>query len=352
MDTCPVTARSLGFYYKVDGDTLERAYKEHLSGYRQWEDKPHADRYLLFPENFGMYMSIDETSTKDGELFTILSNKEAHGRKGSIAAIVSGTRVEDVVDSLMLVPEAVRKKVGVITMDFSSGMAAIAEQAFPWAYRILDRFHMQKMAIEAVNNLRLKHKREAIKAENAARKEFRRKQKARRTHIKNTYKIYRDGGHPLPRVRPFVPERLSNGDTLPELLTRSSYLLTMSPDKWTVRQEERAGLLFSLYPDIKTAFGLSHSLRVIFSNKHATCESAKASLSEWYGNVSNFKNDDLHVLAETLQSREDEVLNFFLFHRTNASAESLNAKIKAFRSQLRGIIDLKFFLFRLTRIFA
>ena len=92
-----MTARLLGRYYRIDGDTLERAYKDHLSGYCEWEDRPHADRYLLFPDNFGPYMSLDETSTKDGELFTILSNKEGHGRRGSIAAIVNGTKVEDVV---------------------------------------------------------------------------------------------------------------------------------------------------------------------------------------------------------------------------------------------------------------
>ena len=62
-----MTARSLGQYYRIDGDTLERVYKEHLSGYYSWEDRPHADKYLLFPENFGPRMSIDETSTKDGK---------------------------------------------------------------------------------------------------------------------------------------------------------------------------------------------------------------------------------------------------------------------------------------------
>lgn len=269
-----MTARSLEYYYKINGDTLERAYKDHLSGYMQWEDKSHADKYLVFPENFGPQMSIDETSTKDGELFTILSNKEGHGRKGSIAAIISGTKVEDVVAALKLVPEIVRKQVGVITMDFSSSMAAIAEEVFPWAYRVLDRFHMQKMAVDAVNNLRIRHKREATKAENAARKAFKQKQKARRTKMRKA-PYFRDGKHDLPQMKAFVPERLANGDTLPELLARSRYFLMMSPEKWTDKQKARAKLLFELYPDIKTAFGLSHSLRVIFNNKQATVESAK-----------------------------------------------------------------------------
>lgn len=346
-----MTARSLESYYKIDGDTLERAYKEHLSGYMHWEDKVHADKYLLFPENFGPRMSIDETSTKDGELFTILSNKEAHGRKGCIAAIISGTSVEDVVDALTLVPDDIRKEVVEITMDFSSSMAAIAEEAFPWAYRVLDRFHMQKMAIDAVNNLRIKHKREAMAAENRARKMHKIKEKARRTKLMKA-PYFKDENHSLPQMRTFIPERLPNGDTLPELLSRSRYLIMMSPNNWTEKQKARAELLFKLYPDIKTAFGLSHSLRVIFSNKNASTVSARNSMAEWYDKVRKFRNEDMNVLADTLQAREDELLNYFLFRSTNASAEALNTKIKAFRAQLRGIIDLKFFLFRLTRIYA
>ena len=346
-----MTARSLGQYFRVDGDTLERVYKEHLSGYAQWEDRSHADQYLVFPENFGPHMSIDETSTKDGELFTILSNKDGHCRKGSIAAIVRGTRVEDVVAALRKVPEDIRKKVGEITMDFSGSMAMIAEEMFPWAYRVLDRFHMQRMAIDAVNNLRLKHKREAMAAEAAARKIHRQKEKMRLARMKRRYKVYING-HPLPAPKPYVPEQLPNGDTVPELLTRSMYLLTKSADKWSESQKTRAAILFKLYPDIKTAYSLSHSLRIIFNNKKATRDSARLSLCKWYEKVRRFKNEDLRTMADTLETREDEVLNYFMFRSTNASAEALNTKIKAFRAQLRGVIDLKFFLFRLTNIYA
>ena len=49
---------------------------------------------------------------------------------------------------------------------------------------------------------------------------------------------------------------------------------------------------------------------------------------------------------------EGNAINYFVNRSTNASAESLNAKIKHFRAQLRGIIDRKFFLFRLMKIYA
>nr|WP_239985701.1 MULTISPECIES: transposase [Arenibacter] len=37
---------------------------------------------------------------------------------------------------------------------------------------------------------------------------------------------------------------------------------------------------------------------------------------------------------------------------TNASAESLNVKIMAFRAQFRGVRNTEFFLFKLTQLFA
>ncbi|MBI6118275.1 transposase, partial [Salegentibacter maritimus] len=43
---------------------------------------------------------------------------------------------------------------------------------------------------------------------------------------------------------------------------------------------------------------------------------------------------------------------YFTNRSTNASAESFNAKIKAFRAQLRGVRNTEFFLFRLEKLFA
>ena len=37
---------------------------------------------------------------------------------------------------------------------------------------------------------------------------------------------------------------------------------------------------------------------------------------------------------------------------TNASAESFNAKIKAFRTQFRGVTDIKFFMYRLSKLYS
>jgi len=51
-------------------------------------------------EKIGEYLSLHEICLSNGELYTILTNKAAHGKKASIVAIVKGTKAEDVIDIL------------------------------------------------------------------------------------------------------------------------------------------------------------------------------------------------------------------------------------------------------------
>ena len=60
----------------------------------------------------------------------------------------------------------------------------------------------------------------------------------------------------------------------------------------------------------------------------------------------------MKAARDAVRSREDEILNYFIVHSTNAGAESFNSKIKCFRAQLRGVSDLPFFMFRLCSIFG
>ena len=46
----------------------------------------------------------------------------------------------------------------------------------------------------------------------------------------------------------------------------------------------------------------------------------------------------------------DEILNYFSKRQTNASAESLNSKIKCFRAQVKGVRDIPFFMYRLSTV--
>ena len=135
-----------------------------------------------------------------------------------------------------------------------------------------------------------------------------------------------------------MPFRFSNGDTRPELLVRSRYLLFKSADKWTERQKERAEILFGEYPDIKTAYGLSHSLRMIFS-KNTIKDAARLCMARWYNRVDDSRMKQFNVIAAIFYEHYDEILNFYNNRSLNAAAESFNVKIKLFRANLHGVVD-------------
>lgn len=327
METIPTTSRSLDCYYHMNGDTFEKQYKEILSGYRKWSELAHADEWLVFPENIGESICIDETAPSNGELYTIVSNRASHGGKGTIIAIVKGVAATNVIGALMRMDERSRCKVREITMDMSNSMHLIARRCFPNAMRTIDRFHIQKLACDALQEMRIAHRWDAIQEDTEAREEA---------------KIM---------GRAYVPLTLPNGDTPRQLLARSRYLLFKSADKWTESQKKRAAVLFERYPDLKEAYSLTHSLRMIFS-KNTVKDAARLSLARWYEKVDNSGFKSFNVIAATLYEHYDEVLNFFVYRSTNAFAESFNAKIKAFRAALRGVTDIKFFLFRLCKLYA
>lgn len=327
METIPTTSRSLDRYYHINGDTFEKQYKEILSGYREWPELSHAEEWLVFPENLGESLCIDETAPSNGELYTVVTNRASRGGKGSLVAIIRGVSADAVTEALMRIDRDRRLTVREITMDMSNSMRLIARRCFPNAMRTIDRFHIQKLASEALQEMRIAHRWDAIRAETDAREE------ARRTG------------------RAYAPEVLANGDTHRQLLARSRYLLFKSADKWTESQRQRAEVLFETYPDLRQAYSLTHSLRMIFS-KNSIKDAARLSLARWHDKVDRSGFKSFNVIAATLHDHYDEVLNFFVNRATNAFAESFNAKIKAFRTSLRGVTDIKFFLFRLTKLYA
>lgn len=311
----------------MDGRKLLRHYRDYLSEFKSWDQKSHADKWLLYPENLGRHLSIDETSLSHGELYTILTNKAAKGKKGSIVAIVAGTKAEAVISVLHKIPEKERRKVSEITLDMAGNMELIAKKCFPKAIRVTDRFHVQKLATEAVQEIRIKHRWDAIDRENDA------IEIARKTN-----KVFR-------------AEVFSNGDTLKQLLARSRYVLYKKAFDWTTSQKERADLLFERYPDLKVAYSLSMELSHIF-DKTTEKVFGLAKLAKWHEKVRQSTFKAFNTIARSIQNHYPTILNYFDNRSTNASAESFNAKIKAFRSQFRGVKCVKFFLYRLTQLYA
>ena len=100
----------------------------------------HAQDWLLFENNTGESLSIDETCLSSGEVYTFLTNKAGKGRKGTLVAVVKGTKAEDVIQVLKKIDLSKRKTVKEITLDLSSSMMRIARSVFPKALITNDRF--------------------------------------------------------------------------------------------------------------------------------------------------------------------------------------------------------------------
>ena len=92
-------------------------------------------------------------------------------------------------------------------------------------------------------------------------------------------------------------------------------------------------------------------LRMIFA-KNTIKDAARLSLAKWYNNVAEAGFHSFNVIAATFYEHYNDILNFYINRSTNAAAESFNAKIKLFRSNLRGVVDKSFFLFRLAKLYA
>jgi transposase len=241
-------------------------------------------------------LSIDDTSLSNGELYTVLTNKSGKGRKGTIVAMVAGTKADTVVSVIEKIPLKQRNLVKEITLDMAANMGLIARKCFPNAACVTDRFHVQKLAIEALQEIRIKYRWQVIDQENDA------IEKAKKEKVN------------------FESTTLSNGDTLKQLLARSRYFLYKTKSKWTQNQSQRASLLFELYPDIQKAYNLTQELRGIFENTRDKIIGF-ARLAKWHEKVNQSGFKSFGTISRTIINHYQTILNYFDNRSTNASAE-------------------------------
>lgn len=323
----------------MNGQTLRKQYKEKISDYRKWEQLEHAAEYMLFPDNFGKDMSLDETCLSNGDVYTILTNKAAHGGKGALAAMVRGVASDTVSDILKKVPRGIRRRVKSVTTDLSSAMMLTVRTVFPKAMLINDRFHVQQLVTDAIDQMRIGFRWQVLAEENKAIKEHRAKRKA--VHSRAEKEL----------IGEWQPVRMENGETKPQIMARSRHIILMHKTKWNTQQQKRAAILFCMFPKLEEAYNIYLELVDIFNKKSKPAE-ARLNLARWYNKVEAFGDDGFCKVVETFENHNATIVNYFQDRLTNASAESFNAKIKAFRTQFRGVGDIKFFMYRLATLYS
>jgi len=242
-------------------------------------------------------------------------------------AVVAGTKASEVIAVLKKIPIDIRNTVLEVTLDMSNTMDTIIKGSFPKVTIVTDRFHVQQLVSEAVQEIRIFLRKKAIREESRA--------ILRARKNKKTYQ----------------PRFYENEDTKKQLLARSRYLLFKPGSKWTEKQKQRAAILFREFPELQHAYNLSMMFRSWYENSTGR-EQAKVELQRWYKKVEEENIEPFLVAAESIKAYEDTILNYFNNRSTNASAESFNAKLKGFRTLVRGVRDVKFFLFRVSKLYG
>jgi transposase len=241
--------------------------------------------------------------------------------------MIQGTKVSDIAPILAKISEKTRDFVSEVTLDMAKNMESIIKKSFSKAKLVTDRFHVQQLVSEAVQEIRIAMRWEAIKEENESIKEARKEKKQYKSHI------------------------FKNGDTKKQLLARGRYLLFKPSSKWNKQQKERATILFKEYPKLKEAYNLSMLFRSFYEYSN-TIDEAKEKLNKWYNKVMEKNIDSFTTASESIRLHETTILNYFTNRSTNASAESFNAKLKNFRTVVRGVRDRKFHLFRVAMLYG
>lgn len=307
--------------YSVNGKYFADLYRNKLSGYRDWCVSELGCGFYFNALNIGPHMSLDETCLSNGEVWTFLTNKDGHGGRGTLAAAIPGTKSDEIISILIgAMGKSLRRKVVEVTCDLSPSMMLIAAEVFYNAHVVNDRFHVQQVYNEAVDEIRVDIRRQLIAEDNA-----------------------RDKSVPATTY--------SNGETMRQILARSKHTLMMSKNKWTDIQRHRVKILFKHHPILKAAYSLAMELRRIFNQK-ITPAKALGSMNKWYEKVMALGNNNFRSVIKTFRNHAPTILNYFRRRATNASAEAFNSKVKIFRAQMRGVRDRDFFIFRLVKLYA
>ena len=116
---------SIADAYGVKGKQLTSQYKGFISVYRQWDQLDHATEYVLFKQNIGPSLCIDETSLSCGELYTVVTNRAGRGGRGTLVTMIRGTKSEDVIKVLEMIHVSKRKTAKEVTLDLLPTMMRI-----------------------------------------------------------------------------------------------------------------------------------------------------------------------------------------------------------------------------------
>ena len=229
-------------------------------------------------------IGIDEKAFRKGQNYiTLIYDLD----NGTVEAISDGNDTESGHACFSQLSEDQRASVEAIAMDMSAAFVKAAKAAIPMAESkiVHDRFHIMKLATEAVDKVRRGEHRQLAK----------------------------------------------QGDTR---LSGTRYLWLTSQENLSDRQKERFDAAYKHELETGKAWAYKEMLRDLWH--HEDARSAKSFFADWYNRVIHTKLTPLKKVARTIRERIENVISYCTHGITNAVAEGINSKIMSIKRRVGG----------------
>ena len=234
--------------FGIKPKTMHFWYKEYQSGYKQaiekkeWGDKTikvvdittglvkkEKPIPIAKAENFGTHMTIDEKQISK-KMYTIMTNSQT-GKIAFLAPTMKVCELEQAFENYLQKELPIVKS---ISCDMSPSYKKLCKQMFPNTQLVIDKFHVIKHLMDALQQVRKQIKIKIINSQNT-----------------QTINI--------------TPDEQKWTDI--ELLERSRYVLYKMQYDWEDDEQQIMNILFEKYPILKIAYNLVQKLRIWYDKK-------------------------------------------------------------------------------------
>lgn len=226
-------------------------------------------------------LGIDETSFKRGQSYVTVIVDAAARR---VIDVEEGRSDQTIVDfSYKLEAKGgASEKIAYVTSDMSKAYMSGIQECFPYAILTIDKFHIKKLMLEAMDEVR------------------RAEQKEHRSKV----------------------------------LLNSRRLFMIPQGRQSDNQREKVAELSKQYPKTGRAFRMVQSLDTIYSSKDVL--EARERFDALYRWLRKSRLEPMKKVALTLKKYMEEILSIFTTRLTNAICEGINSMIQAAKRKARG----------------
>ena len=226
-------------------------------------------------------LGIDETSFKRGQSYVTVIVDAAARR---VIDVEEGRSNQAVIDfSYKLEAKGgASEKIAYVTSDMSKAYISGVRECFPYAKLTIDKFHVKKLMLEAMDEVR------------------RAEQKEHRSKV----------------------------------LLNSRKLLMIPQGRQSESQREKVAELSKQYPKTGRAFRMVQSLDTVYSSKDIF--EARERFEALYIWLRKSRLEPMKKVALTLKKYIEEILSIFTTRLTNAICEGINSMIQAAKRKARG----------------